>query len=189
MKGRESGMPPEDRWASFYNAECVVRKLMARSSGHVAEFGAGYGTFTIPASRLAAGTVFAFDIENELVSLVSQKAREAQCLNVRSVARDFVEQGTGLPNASVDHAMLYNILHIEGPKTLLREAYRILRPGASISVIHWRSDLKTPRGPSLEIRPAPAQCAQWVKETGFAPVEHVDLPCCPYHFGLVGIRP
>jgi hypothetical protein len=25
-------------------------------------------------------------------------------------------------------------------------------------IIHWRSDIETPRGPALEIRPSPEQC-------------------------------
>lgn len=76
------------------------------------------------------------------------------------------------------------------PLALLREAHRILRPGGSLSVIHWRSDIETPRGPPLAIRPTPEQCACWLAETGFEPVVHVDLAqAAPYHFGLLAKRP
>ena len=86
--------------------------------------------------------------------------------------------------------MVFNLLHIEDPLALLREAYRTLRPGAILSVIHWRSDIETPRGPPLEIRPKPEQCASWLAETGFDSVVHVDLGAsAPYHFGLLAQRP
>jgi ubiquinone/menaquinone biosynthesis C-methylase UbiE len=189
MKIRESGMPPEDYWSSFYDARCVVSKLISRRNCTVVEFGFGYGTFTIPAAKRVSGPVYAFDIEKELGDMVSQKAKEAGCRNVHACVRDFVECGTGLHDSSVDHAMLYNILHVEDPNILLREAYRILKPGASVSAIHWRSDRDTPRGPSLDIRPKPEQCARWMERAGFIEVAHVDLPCCPYHYALTGVRP
>jgi hypothetical protein len=53
-------------------------------------------------------------------------------------------------------------------------------------VIHWRSVIPTPRGPSLAIRPRPEQCQTWLEEAGFRNVELVNLqPCCPYHFDLI----
>jgi hypothetical protein len=56
-------------------------------------------------------------------------------------------------------------------------------------VIHWRSDILTPRGPSLAIRPTPEQCAAWLVEAGFQAVQAVELEdICPYHFGLVAVR-
>jgi ubiquinone/menaquinone biosynthesis C-methylase UbiE len=54
----------------------------------------------------------------------------------------------------VDYAMLFNILHAEQPERLLREARRILAPHGLLGIIHWNYDPSTPRGPSMEIRPA-----------------------------------
>jgi ubiquinone/menaquinone biosynthesis C-methylase UbiE len=81
--------------------------------------------------------------------------------------------------------MLFNILHAEEPDRLLREAYRILAPGGAVAVMHWTSDRPTPRGPSKDIRPSPADCRMWMTGEGFE-IEGrvVDLP--PYHFGIVG---
>jgi hypothetical protein len=39
--------------------------------------------------------------------------------------------------------------------SLLREAFRILRPHGVLGVIHWVHDARTPRGPDLRIRPRP----------------------------------
>jgi hypothetical protein len=80
-------------------------------------------------------------------------------------------------------------LHLESPVALLREAYRVLGAGGVLSVIHWRSDIATPRGPSLEIRPTAEQCRAWMQEAGFKAIQNVDLQAsCPYHFGLLGQR-
>lgn len=192
MKGRESGMPEEAYWASFFNPDEILDRLLLTQgcSCHVVEFGCGYGTFTVPAAKRTQGMVTALDIEPDMVKLVDQRAVSEKLSNLRAELRDFVEQGTGLTNGSHGHAMLFNLLHIEGPLDLLREAYRVLRPGGILSVIHWRSDIETPRGPPLDIRPQPEVCAAWLAEAGFDSVVHVSLgSSAPYHFGLLAQRP
>jgi hypothetical protein len=52
--------------------------------------------------------------------------------------------------------------------SLLREAHRVLHVGGIAGVIHWRRDIETPPGPSLEIRPRPAQCRAWPYRYGVA---------------------
>lgn len=190
MKGRESGMPAEDYWETFFDASCIVGKLgCAESRLGLVEFGCGYGQFTLPVARIAGGPVFALDIEPEMVTITGRKAREEGLENVSVELRDFVEHGSGRPDASVDYAMLFNILHIEDPVGLLEEARRILVPGGRVGIIHWRSDVATPRGPSLEIRPKPEECRAWGEEAGLAFVRGESLSCCSYHYGLVMERP
>ncbi|WP_265944301.1 class I SAM-dependent methyltransferase [Dechloromonas sp. A34] len=191
MKGRESGMPDEAYWASFFDPEGILDHLLVNGSDcyHLVEFGCGYGTFTLPAANRTRGLVTALDIEPEMVSLVEQRAHETGLSNVRAVLRDFVAQGTGLADGSQGHAMVFNLLHLEDPLTLLREAYRALQPGGILSVIHWRSDIETPRGPPLAIRPRPEQCATWLADAGFDSVTYVDLGrAAPFHFGILARR-
>lgn len=191
MKGRESGMPDEAYWASFFDPEGILDKLRVTQGGsyNLVEFGCGYGTFSLPAAKRTQGTVTALDIEPLMVELVAERAKAEGLLNVRAELRDFVEQGTGVTYGSQGHAMVFNLLHIEEPLALLREVFRSLEPGGIVSVIHWRSDIETPRGPPLDIRPKPEQCAAWLSEAGFDSVIHVDLgPSAPYHFGLLAQR-
>lgn len=192
MKGRESGMPDESYWSSFFDAEGILDRLLV-THGHcynLVEFGCGYGTFTLPAARRTKGRVTALDIEPEMVALVSQRAEISGCSNIRAEIRDFMEHGANLENASQGHAMVFNLLHLEEPVALLREAFRTLQPGGIVSVIHWRSDIETPRGPPREIRPTPKQCITWLVEAGFESILPIDLDgTAPYHFGLVAQRP
>jgi ubiquinone/menaquinone biosynthesis C-methylase UbiE len=190
MKTRESGMPEEEMWQEFFDAEAVLRLLkLTPSCRDVVDFGCGYGTFTIPAARIVSGTVHAIDIESEMVSVTQTKAEVAGLRNVRAYLRDFVADGTGLPPASVDYAMLFNILHAESPEVLLGECYRILSPGGFLGVIHWNYDPATPRGPSMDIRPRPEHCLSWGQQAGFRllPPGMIDLP--PHHYGMAFTRP
>ncbi|MGH8115909.1 MAG: class I SAM-dependent methyltransferase [Rhodanobacteraceae bacterium] len=188
MKIRDSGMPDATTWEGFFEPRRVLAQLAFNDGqSDVAEFGCGYGTFTVAAAALTTGTVHAFDIDPVMVDAVAQRAATGGLANINAALRDFVADGTGLPDASVDYAMLFNILHADDPLGLLHEAHRILRPGGTVAVIHWIHDAATPRGPDLAIRPRPEQCAAWLRRAGFdVAVPMIPLP--PWHYGLVGVK-
>ena len=184
MKIRDSGMPERERWESFFSPDKILETLGVDSSIiNAAEFGCGYGTFTIPAARLIAGKLFAFDIEQEMVVITKEEAAKQGVTNTDVILRDFMADGTGLEPEHVDYAMLFNILHLENPVTLLLEANRILKKNGKIGILHWNYDPSTPRGPSMDIRPRPEQCIEWAKQAGFSDPRQFDLK--PYHYGIV----
>lgn len=188
MKVRDSGMPDEDYWASFFDAEKAIEQLLPHHTihGDWIEFGGGYGTFTLPAAKRISGTLNTFDIEPEMTKRIKQISSEQNVNNLIIEQRDFVQFGTGLPSHSQSGVMIYNLLHLENPVVLLQEAFRALKSGGCLSVIHWRTDIPTPRGPALAIRPTPVQCAEWMELAGFTGIERIELnDCCPYHYGLI----
>ncbi len=190
MKTRESGMPDEQMWSGFFSPDQMMATLgLTTTCYDVVDFGCGYGTFTISAARIVRGTVHALDIEAEMVETTARKAKSAGLSNVRVEQRDFMADGSGLPDCSVDYVMLFNILHCEEPEQLLREAYRVLSNNGRLGIMHWNYDPSTPRGPSMEIRPKPEQCRAWAESIGFvaATDQPIDLP--PYHYGWVMRRP
>ena len=183
-KIRESGMPPEEDWSSFFNIEEILKRMQIDS--HVVDavdFGCGYGTFTIPAAQRIAGVMYAVDIDPKMTQTVEGKARTLGLVNVRPIVRDLLREGSGLEDDCADYVMLFNILHSEQPLILLREAFRVLKRGGMLGVIHWVRDPTTPRGPPLNMRPTVEQCTEWCLETGFVQGSSTDLK--PYHFGLI----
>lgn len=191
MKGRESGMPDEAYWESFFDAEVALNLLLGTGglAGDIVEFGCGYGTFALPAGRRTQGIVTALDIEPQMVIRVREKALQLDLPNVHASLRDFVTEGTGLKTGSQACALMFNLLHLERPVALLQEAHRVLASGGQIAIMHWRSDISTPRGPSIEIRPSPDRCRAWLEEANFSNIRVVDLlSSCPYHFGMVATR-
>lgn len=186
MKTRESGMPPEEMWHTFFSPRETLLALGLRADmTDVVDLGCGYGTFTIPAAEIVErGIVYAFDIEPDMIAATRGKARQRNLSSVQLHQRDFASDGTGLPDASADYVMLFNILHAEERGQLLTEAFRLLREGGTLGIMHWNYDSTTPRGPSMDIRPKPEQCTAWAEDAGFVIVQPlVDLP--PYHYGIV----
>ncbi len=185
MKTRESGMPSEEMWQAFFSpSETLLALGLQKDMSDVTEFGCGYGTFTIPAVQIIRGRLHAFDIEADMIASTRAKAQQYNVSNFQLYQRDFVSDGTGLPDASMDYVMLFNILHAENPDILLTEAFRILRGDGILGIMHWNYDPTTPRGPSMDVRPKPEQCAAWAENAGFVIVQPlVDLP--PYHYGII----
>jgi len=188
MKIRESGMPDEHVWQDFFSPEQTLRLLgMQSSMNAVVDLGCGYGTFTIPAAQLVHGKLHAFDLEADMIAQTRNKAEAAGLDNVILHQRDFVHEGTGLPDESSDYVMLFNILHGEHPVELLREAHRVLVVGGLIGMMHWNPDPETPRGPPIAIRPRPVDLCRWAESAGFEIIEpHIDLP--PWHYGITARR-
>jgi SAM-dependent methyltransferase len=187
---RESGMPAQAYWETLFDVPHILDAFgFTATTGDIAELGCGYGTFTLPLAPRIRGHVHAFDVDPAMVATTTARAAAAGLSNVRASVRDVFASGYGLPPASCAAVPLFNILHAEDPVTLLRAARDVVRPGGFIAVIHWRSDMITPRGPSLAIRPTPAQILTWATTaTGLTlPAAPLDLP--PWHYGLKFFRP
>ena len=74
MKVRDSGMPEEKIWNSFFNIDLILSELQINKQIYdLVEIGCGYGTFTIPSAKQIKGKLYAFDIEKEMLDIVKQK--------------------------------------------------------------------------------------------------------------------
>jgi SAM-dependent methyltransferase len=185
MKLRESGMPPQDYWETLFDVPGVLDAFgFGLAIGDVAELGCGYGTFTLPLARCIRGTVHTIDLEPEMVAITNRRAAAAGVTNIRASVRDVLRDGFGVAAGSCDAVLLFNILHAEEPVALLQSAREVVHPGGQIAVIHWRSDVPTPRGPSLEIRPRPEQIIAWAKTAGGLHADDSILALPPWHFGV-----
>jgi ubiquinone/menaquinone biosynthesis C-methylase UbiE len=185
MKVRDSGMPNEDMWIEFFNVDLILSELQINNDiKDIVEIGFGYGTFTLPTAKLITGSLYAFDIENEMLDIVSSKILKDKISNIILEQRDIINHSTGLADNSIDYVMLFNILHHDNPNDFFNEAYRILKPNGKIGIIHWRSDISTPRGPDLTIRPNPEQIIDWIDKQKFDLLKE-PFNIEPYHYGLI----
>ena len=186
MKTRESGMPPEEIWSGFFDPFIVLKKLgLTANCRDVLEFGCGYGTFTIPAAQIIHGSIHALDIDAQMIEAANAKVLSSKLPNVNLQLRDFVSDGTGMPDDSIDYVMLFNILHAVERDEMLDEAWRILALNGTLAVMHWNYDAKTPRGLSMGIRPRPSDCKSWVETSGFQMIGNSSIDLPPFHYGFV----
>ena len=128
------------------------------------DLGAGTGTFTIPLAVLTgpAGRVYAVDNSRELLNLLEAKNPPAQ---VTIVQADFT--ATGLEPGIADFCLAAVVLHeTKAPEALLKEAFRLLKPGGRLLAVEWRAELDSP-GPPKNIRMSPERLGDLLSEAGF----------------------
>jgi SAM-dependent methyltransferase len=182
---RESGMPEEAYWESLCGVPLILDRLgIDNRLQSVVEMGCGYGTFTLPVARRISGRLTTLDIDAAMIEHPRQRAAEAGLWNILYVVRDVLSEGFGVEEESQDGCLLFNILHGEEPLRLLKEAARVVQPGGSVFVIHWRYDPATPRGPSMEIRPRPEQIVEWAGQAELVAADSTVLDLPPWHYGI-----
>lgn len=189
MRIRESGMPVEKMWSAFFNVEHILDELQINNTVHnVLEVGSGYGTFSISASRRITGTFFAMDIDQRMIDIVKTKAIFNLAANIEFLRKDFLAENIEIRSGAIDYLMMFNILHHSQPEELFAKSKELLTHGGRIGIIHWRSDIETPRGPDLSIRPKPEQCLEWAIQYGFRIIKSPFI-LEPYHYGLIIEKP
>jgi ubiquinone/menaquinone biosynthesis C-methylase UbiE len=107
----------------------ILDTAQLKEGMHVADYGCGPGSFTIPAAQLVGdgGKVYAIDIHPLAIDSVRKRASKRGLGNVEAI----LVQGydTGIEASTVDRVLLIDTIHlIEDPSALLRELRRILKP-------------------------------------------------------------
>jgi ubiquinone/menaquinone biosynthesis C-methylase UbiE len=120
------------------------------------DMGCGVGYFTRPLADRAT-RVIALDAQKEMIATLVSRATERQLERVCPVLADIPP--LPLRDASVDGALMVNVLHeVEDKHLLVEEIHRVLRPRGRVSLVdfHKRPDS---HGPPVEERVSPGEAA------------------------------
>jgi ubiquinone/menaquinone biosynthesis C-methylase UbiE len=118
----------------FMDADKDLMEVGLRRGQTVLDYGCGVGSYALPAARLVGqeGTVYALDIHPLAIEAVQRRARKQGLANIHTIRSGL---DTGLADGSVDIVLLYDVVHAVNNKlALLRELYRVLRPGGTLSL-------------------------------------------------------
>ncbi|MBO1926175.1 hypothetical protein J3998_01180 [Thiomicrorhabdus sp. 6S2-11] len=145
-------------------------------AGDAAEMGAGYGTFTL-------------DIEPELCAqLPMSVAKKDQC-RLKTHCQDILDlseqKWLPLKPESLSFITVFNLLHFSDPIPWLSHLHNLLVEDGKLLIIHWRSDIQTPRGPDMALRPSSESIQAWCKTAGFYTTVVIDISdSCPWHYAV-----
>jgi ubiquinone/menaquinone biosynthesis C-methylase UbiE len=112
----------------------VLKEVGIRQGFSVLDYGCGAGSYVVPLTDLvgSSGRIYAVDIHPIAIRTVQSKTAKRRLANVKAVQSDC---NTGLSDASIDAALLYDILHeLDKPNDVLRELHRVLKPSGILSV-------------------------------------------------------
>ncbi len=117
-----------------------IKKEIIRSGikegSHVLDYGCGPGFVTIPAAKIVGskGMIYALDIHPSSIKIIEKKIKKHNLKNVKTIITD---NGTGLPDESIDIALLFNVIFmIKDKEKLIDELHRILKEDGIISIVN-----------------------------------------------------
>jgi precorrin-6B methylase 2 len=153
--------------------DLLVESLRLRPSDAVADIGAGSGYFTMRISPLVPeGVVYATDIQQEMLDIVSERAAEENALNVMPILGTI--DHCGLAPNSVDVVLFVDAYHeFSHPWEMMTSIVAALKPGGRVHLVEYRLE-----DPSVLIKErhkmSAAQARLEMEAVGLEFVENID---------------
>jgi ubiquinone/menaquinone biosynthesis C-methylase UbiE len=151
----------------------------------IADFGAGSGAYVnlIAEALLGSGTVYAIDIQKDLLRRIKNEATKHGHKNVDVIWGDVEEEGGSKLGSVLDIVLVSNLLFQVRDKTgVLIEAARSLRSGGRVIIIDW-SESFGGMGPTNEAVVTKEQAYEHARKAGLTFVR--EFPAGAHHYGLI----
>ncbi len=116
--------------------DAVIEKLGLEPGDVVADIGSGGGAFSLPMARAISpgGTLYAVDIDQEMLDFVSERAEKEGVGNITTVLGEYDDPK--LPVKNVDVAFFHRVLHmIEHRQAYINAVAKYLKPDGRIVII------------------------------------------------------
>ena len=151
----------------------VLARLSLTPGMAVADIGAGSGLFTRAIAKIVAptGTVFAVDIQQDLLDYINRRDEQEQIQNVKTVLGEFDDPS--LPSRDIDLALINDVLHhIENRAAYLKTLGTYMKQSGRIAIIEMnKDDPDTPHRDQPELLLSRQDIDQWMSAAGFEPVQ------------------
>ena len=170
----------------FASPKQNIAQFELREGMRVADLGAGSGHYTIEAAKKVgeSGRVYAIEVQKDLLTRITNLARDEHISNVEVIWGDVEERGgVKLKDGSIDAVIISNILfQAENKKGLIEEARRILKSKGKMLVIDW-SDSYGDMGPPADNVISSEQARQLCEDAGLS--FEREFPAGAHHFGFI----
>jgi cyclopropane fatty-acyl-phospholipid synthase-like methyltransferase len=162
--------PARDAWQM---PDRVIAALDLKPGQSVADIGAGTGYFSVRLARSAAApTVFAVDIEPNMVDYVRARATREGLKNVVAVKAD--ADRSNLPQP-VDVVLIVDTYHhIPNRVAYFTALKALIKPGAKLAIVDFRKDAPGD-GPPSQFRFTPDQISGELSQAGFTLQSRYDF--------------
>jgi protein-L-isoaspartate O-methyltransferase len=161
--------------------ELLLSALKIKPGETVADIGAGTGYYTRRLAKLVGdkGLVYAVDIQQEMLELLTNKMASLEIKNVKPVLGELTDPK--LPAASTDLALMVDVYHeFDHPYEMAQALCRALKPGGRLVFVEFRGeDPKVPikvvhKMTEAQVRKEMAvQPLDWVETIETLPWQHI----------------
>ncbi len=162
----------------------AVIKILGLKPGHrVADIGAGTGYFSrrMAVQVLPGGTVFAEDIQPEMLDLMKLRLQQDGVTNVQLVLGTVSDPK--LPKNSIDLVIMVDVYHeFSLPYEMLQNITSALKPGGRIAFVEYKAEdplVPIKRLHKMSVaqvrKEAEVQGLEWISTTDTLPRQHVII--------------
>lgn len=185
-----TAMPDPDWWQALWpNPDSVIAAIGITAGMRVVDLCCGDGWFTEPIARLAR-QVLAIDLDPGMLTLARARLDAASLTNCKFIEGNAYDVADLVPEPA-DYVLMANTFHgVPDKQRVARAMAAALKPGGGLAIINWHrrpreetTVLGKPRGPSTDMRMAPAELATAIEPSGFALTQVLELP--PYHYAAL----
>jgi predicted methyltransferase len=152
----------------------LLKALELKAGQVVCDFGCGNGFYTLQLAKIVGprGTVYATDIQPEMLDLLAERAAPRGLENVKPVLA--TEDDAGLPPATFDLVLMVDVYHeLSDPVPVLAAVRASLKPRGRVAVVEFREE--DPAVPILPLhKMSQAQVMREIPSNGFKLVGQYD---------------
>jgi protein-L-isoaspartate O-methyltransferase len=163
------------------NSTLLMASLKVKPGDAVADIGAGTGFYSRRLAKLVGpqGTVYAEEIQPEMLVVLTNKAAQAGLTNIQPILGTITDPK--LPRASVDMILMVDVYHeFDHPYEMTAAMIEALKPGGRLIFVEFRGE-----DPKVEIKPVhkmtEAQVRKemavfplvWVETLDVLPIQHI----------------
>ena len=159
----------------------VLPALTLRAGDTVADVGAGSGYFSWRMARAVGptGTVYANDIQPEMLEILSTNVASQGVTNVVTVLGTITDPR--LPTNALDLVLMVDVYHeFDHPYEMMQGIVRSLKPGGRVVLVEYRGEEKwVPIKPSHKMTEAQVKAElalhplDWVETKAILPRQHI----------------
>lgn len=167
-----------------YDPQSMIALVPIHNDQKVADIGSGPGWLSIPLAKYVyAGTCYAIDVQEEMLKYVKEQGELAKLGNIETLVSE--ENKIPLENEFLDGVALSNVLNeASRPKTLIKEAARLLKKSGWIAIVEWLPVTgKVTVGPSASKRLVQQEMREAVESLGFTTLTSRQLT--PHRYIIV----
>ncbi len=171
---------------AFSSPSDILERLGVHEGQVLADLGAGSGFYTFAAAKIVgpAGTVYAVEIQKEVLARLANHARYEHLTNIHFLHGDVDRlRGSHIADNSVDTVLACNVLfQIENTAAFVAEVKRILKSGGRVLVVDWAGSFGS-TGPQPQYVVTAAAAEEFFTKAGFTKVN--TIPAGDHHWGLI----
>lgn len=165
------------------NPDLIWETLNMSNPEVLVDIGAGTGFFaSLFCKRMSQGKIYACDTADIMINWMKENLSKDE--NCSIILTKCEENSISVADEVADLVYLINLYHeLEEPKSMLLEAYRLLKNGGKIAVIDWKPE-ETPEGPPVKIRISENIVFNHLEDSGFKNIKNHTI--LPYHYFFTG---